>query len=240
MIQQICAPFGIKVTADVPQAQTVVYNFAVQLAETAFEAISRIAEQSGLLVVSDGRGGILLTNAGSAGKAASVILGKNILRARGHRSMKQRFSQYIVAAQTLAPDTMDPTSATIAQGKATDPNVTRYRPLIIMGDLGFNGLNYLQQRAQWEAAVRLGRGFRPTITVRGWRDDAGVLWKPNTTVLVQDEWLAVDRELLISGVRYLLDDEEGTRTELTLTLPEAFLPAPIPLVPTVQNMGGAP
>jgi RNA polymerase primary sigma factor len=36
-----------------------------------------------------------------------------------------------------------------------------------------------------------------------------------------------------------LDDEDGTRAELTLTLPQAFTPAPIPFVPTIQNVGGA-
>jgi hypothetical protein len=58
-------------------------------------------------------------------------------------------------------------------------------------------------------------------------------------VRVQDEWLAIDRDLLISGVRNLLDNEDGTRAELTLTLPQSFTPAPIPLVPTIQNAGGA-
>jgi prophage tail gpP-like protein len=239
LIQQICQPFGIKVAGEVSQAQTAVTNLAVQLSETAFETISRIAEQSGFLVVSDGRGGLQLTNAGAAGGRAAVVLGQNILAARGFSSMRRRYSQYVVASQTIAPDSMDPTSATIAQGKATDPGVPRYRPLVIIADLGFNGPNYFQQRAEWEATVRLGRAFRPRITVRGWRDDSGALWAPNTLVRVEDEWLAVDRDLLVSGVRYLLDDEDGTRAELTLTLPQAFAPAPIPFVPTIQNAGGA-
>lgn len=238
MIRTICAPFQIDVTADVSQAQTVVYNFAVQLVETAFEAISRIAEQAGFLVVSNGRGGLLLTNAGSAGGAAPVALGKNILRAKGFNSMKGRFSAYVVGAQMVASDTEDVTAATIAQGKASDPNVPRFRPLLMMTDIGYNGLDYLTARAQWEATVRIGRSFRPMVTVRGWRDDAGALWQPNTTVQVKDEWLGIDGALLIAGVRYLMDNDEGTRTELSLTLPQAFTVAPIPLYPNLQNVGG--
>jgi alanyl-tRNA synthetase len=69
------------------------------------------------------------------------------------------------------------------------------------------------QRAKWEAAVRLGRSWSADITVQGWRDGAGKLWQPNTLAQVDDDFLAMHSELLISAVRNTLD-EQGTLTEL--------------------------
>jgi prophage tail gpP-like protein len=239
MIESICAPFGIKVTADVPGANTVILNTAVQLSETAFATIQRIASQAGFLVVSDGQGGIRLTNPGTAGGRAPVILGKNILRAHGTYSTLKQFSTYYVAAQTVALDLQDPLATAVMTGKATDPNITRYRPFVTIGDLSPNGVEYLQQYAQWLATVNLGRAWRAQVTLQGWRDDGGVLWAPNTLVRLQDEFLAVDQVLLVAGVKFMLDEEEGTRSELTLTRKEAFQPEPVPLIPSMQNVGAA-
>ena len=240
MITQICKPFGILVSSDLPAARAlqVVLNMAVQLSETAFEAISRIAEQSGFIVVSDGKGGIRLTTAGSGGNRGAVILGMNILSARGRDAMNDRFSDYLVASQTVAGDNVDPRAAATGNGTAKDPGVPRYRPLVLMVDVGSTGYAYLTQRAQWEATVRLGRALRATVTVQGWRDNSGALWEPNTICRVDDDFLAIDGPLLISGVALSLDEENGTRAELTLTRREAFTAAPLPLSPSVQ--GAAP
>src|SRR5260221_7482697 len=48
-------------------------------------------------------------------------------------------------------------------------------PLELPTDLGFQ-----TQRAQWEANSRYGRGKLARVTVTGWRDGQGKLWKPNT------------------------------------------------------------
>lgn len=239
MIAAIAEPFGIKVSADVPEAQTQIADAEIQHAETAFETISRIAEQSGFLVVSDGQGGIRLTNAGAAGGQAALVLGKNIKSARGHFSMKDRFSLYEVTSQAVAFDFDDPVEATIGVGKATDPGVTRYRPLGIIADISSGGDEYRQKRAQWEAGVRLGRAMRADLTVQGWRDGAGTLWRPNTLARVVDPFLAIDATLLISGVKLRLD-EDGSTATLTVTAKEAFTPAPVPLIKALGIGGGQP
>jgi prophage tail gpP-like protein len=233
MVERICDLFEIKVSADVPQAQTKIVNNCIQFSETAFEAISRICALAGLLPVSDGKGGLLLTNAGSAGERAAIILGENVLRGEGVSSMHNRYSFYLAAGQTAASDNVDPRSAVIGSGKAVDPGVLRFRPLVIDAEVGYPGKDYYETRARWEAAVRIGRALRATMTVRGWRDDAGALWQPNTLARVKDDFLAIDGELLISGVELTLDDE-GTLATLTLTRRQAFTPAPLPLLKIFQ------
>ena len=237
MIQSIAKPFGIAVSADVAGAQTIVLNAAVQASETAFETIQRIAAQSAILVMSDGKGGLLLTDAGTAGARSGIALGVSILSARGRYSGRDRFSEYLVASQTVAEDLADPTQAAAGNAKAVDPAVPLYRPLVVLCDIMTYGPFYMQTRADWEASVRLGRAWQAELTVAGWRDAAGRLWQPNTLVHVSDEFLAIDDTLLISRALLTLD-ENGALAKLTVTRKEAFTPLPLPLRPELQNAGG--
>ena len=58
--------------------------------------------------------------------------------------------------------------------------------------------------------------------MQGWRETPdGPLWEPGRLVHVTDDWLGLDRELLIAGVQQSID-ASGTRTILALTSREAF------------------
>lgn len=219
MIAELCRPFGIDVSATVPVPSLL--GFTLQYGETVFEAIDRLSALAGVLPTSDGQGGLVLTNAGAAGVRGALRLGDNIKKARGHYSFKDRFSLYIVSGQTPGGDNTDPNTATFGTGKATDPGTPRYRPLIIMPPMPEASPALFQRRAEWEATVRLGRAWRATITVNGWRDAAGALWLPNTLAQVDDDFLAVHDTLLISGVKLTIG-EDGVLAELTVTRREAF------------------
>jgi prophage tail gpP-like protein len=82
-----------------------------------------------------------------------------------------------------------------------------------------------ETRADWEIRRRKGEGTKATITVNGWHQQDGSLWETNLMVPVEAPWLALNRELVISEVTYTYD-ERGERTQLALTLPDAFLPDP--------------
>ena len=61
--------------------------------------------------------------------------------------------------------------------------------------------------------------------MQGWRQADGSLWKVNTLVHVRDPFIGHDRDLLISEINYLLD-REGTRAEIHVVPPDAFLTEP--------------
>ncbi len=225
---EICKPFHIGVRADVPTGSFAV--FALQQGETAFEAIERMATRAGVLPVSDGHGGLVFTRSGVAGKMQGVILGENILKGQGHFSNKDRYSQYIVLGQSPGGDYVAPAMLAAGKGEAFDKGITRYRPLIVMANVVDANLEIYRTRAQWEATVRMGRAWRHIITVQGWRDSAGVLWRPNCMTRLDDDFLGIHSEVLISGVRYMLNDQ-GTLAELTLTRREAFDTEPMPDLP---------
>ena len=95
------------------------------------------------------------------------------------------------------------------------------------------GSDHQLSRAQWEASTRAGRALTARYTVQGWRGAKGELWRPNTLVKVEDEWLGIERDLLIVSCTYKLSDN-GTITELQLAPKEAY-----ELQPEVTAAAGA-
>jgi len=214
----LCAPFsvGVKAVGDMGKPLP---RFTSQHGETAFEALERAARQLGVLLVSDTKGGLLLTRAGTDRSPTALVEGENILIGKGELSQRDRHSKYILRTENPGTDDSTPAQNTGAEATATDPNVKRYRPLIILSeDTGHS--QALLERARWEANVRIGRGNRATITVQGWRHAVG-LWQPNTLVTVKSPLLYLDMDMLIVSVNYLLG-EGGTTCELSVCNPMAF------------------
>lgn len=222
--RDLAAPFGITVSADVDVGKPfVVWN--VEPGETVFENIDRMARHRGVLVVSDGQGGIALTRAGAVRAPTNLVLGENILTGSNSISHRERFSEYRVVGQRPRDDSSDGEQLTEMQGRSVDAAVKRYRPRVeVIEDVG--DTEALARRALWRRNVQAGRSARAQITVQGWRHESG-LWAPNTLVTVRNEWLRLSAELLIVEARYLLD-LTGTRTELTVTIPAALTPEELP------------
>lgn len=108
-------------------------------------------------------------------------------------------------------------------GKAVDKAVTRYRPLLIYGETQMTA-EQAAARAAWEVRRRTGQAVKATIVVQGWRQVDGTLWDTDLTVAVTAPWLGLDNVSLVVASVEFQADEGGTRTELGLTLGDAFLP----------------
>ena len=79
-------------------------------------------------------------------------------------------------------------------------------------------------RAKWERSVRAGRSLTFNVTVQGWRQgETGPLWEPNQLVRYVDDWMSVDRDLMIAAVTASQSDE-GTTATLRLRPASAFDP----------------
>lgn len=78
-----------------------------------------------------------------------------------------------------------------------------------------------QDRARWEAAARVGKSANLTLTVQGWRQENGDLWKVNHLAHVLDPLLTADGEFLIVSVNYVLSSQ-GTLTTMNLSPKAAY------------------
>ena len=221
----LAAPFGVRVAAEV-DVQPVFPVFRVEPGETAWEAIERAARLRQCLVIGDGAGGLLVTRAGQSGAASGLLTGGpfgNVLTFEREEDHSDRYSDYTILAQR--PGDADGQAADFAhvRGAASDPGVTRYRPLVLPAEDAADA-QAATERANWEAAIRRARAQRTTITVVGWTDGAGELWRPNTKVRHQDPWDGAT-EYLIASVQYGLS-EAGTVTRLDLVPPDSYLSEP--------------
>lgn len=219
----LCKPFGIKVITETDTGKPFP-RFALQQGESVFEAVERMARIRAVLVTSDGKGNLVFTRASTKRVATVLELGANIKEANATLSFKDRFSKYILKGQAAGGDFFSGKAASQIKAEATDPRVTRYRPLIVVSE-GQDIAASLKDRVKWEASVRAARSNDISITVQGWTHADG-LWEPNTLVYVRDSWTRLDAELLIKKVSYRLDSG-GTFTELTLTSADAYKLLPL-------------
>lgn len=231
--RRLASPFGVRVRAETSLGAAW-SRFALQPGETAWEAIARGARERAVIVTGDGRGTLLLTRAGEGGDAAGAIrLGGadgNVLRANGSFDVSGRFSTVVVRGQAEGADRAQ------GQARATDAEVTRHRPHVVLAEAQGEGVSF-QDRAQHEIRVAAGKSRRVRYTVPGWRGASGALWRPNTRVMVEDAYLDLARELLVSNVTWSLTSEGGTVTELQVCPVDAY--ALQPVRPRKQGRDGA-
>lgn len=216
--RKLCAPFGIRVSADVDTGGKFA-RLKGNEGDAVFDLLESAARIRAVLLVSDGLGNLLLTRAATRRIATSLVLGENVLECSAQFSHRDRFSTYTVKGQRAGDDTWSTTAAAHPSAKATDQRVTRHRPLLVIAEEQIDAAA-AGVRAKWERNVRWGRSQRITYTVQGWRH-AGGLWAPNWLVNVRDGLLGIEGDRLLAGVTFLLDGQ-GLRTELSLVPREAF------------------
>jgi prophage tail gpP-like protein len=221
IVADLCRPFGItvKVATDIGAAFT---RFRIEEGESAFEAIERACRMRAVLPVSDSKGGLVLTRAGTSRAGVRLVKGENILGASGEFSWRDRFSRYTVKSQKPGLDDESSGEQTSQIfGEATDGGIGRYRPMVLLAEQAADR-KAAAERAAWEANVRAARARRVNVTVQGWQETPdGPLWWPNRIVHLTDDWLDVDLDMLIAGV-VLTKDGNGTLAVLSLVPPGAF------------------
>lgn len=221
LLAAIAAPFKINVIDQVRDERPIA-SFSVEPGETAFEAMKRVASMRGVLMISDGRGRLVITRGGTARVKTALVEGENILEAECDFSYEQRFSDYVVLAQSRGNDFISAANAAHVRGEAKDTAIKRYRPVVVFHDGdGFASPGMCGERAVWERNTRAGQGSRATVMVQGWRHADG-LWVPNQLVRVRCPAFSINQDLLITHVTYSLDDH-GTRAELSLAARQAFV-----------------
>ncbi len=218
----LAKPFGVGVRVETDTGATFA-KFAVEPGETAWEALERAGRQRGVLCISDARGGIVITSPGKDRAASDLIQGGrggNVLRARGRFSLRDRHSLYVCQGQRPGTDEDWGLPVSTVRAECSDGSVARYRPLLITAETGADQAS-ARARVEWEATVRAARGSSVQVTVQGWLQADGTLWRPNLLVRARLPYLRLDADLLVAGISHTLSDQ-GTLTELDLRRPDAY------------------
>jgi prophage tail gpP-like protein len=124
------------------------------------------------------------------------------------------------AAATPSPTI--PGAGILMTGHAQDPEVKRWRPFVKM-TRSQSGMTSVQEQAEWLVRVNKGRTVDLKYTVLDWRagppsgvgpaPQLGGLWRPNAVSAVYDPPAELNKDMLIAGVHYKMD-EKGVVTEL--------------------------
>ena len=241
---QLAKPYGIAVRAldgdgpSIPQLN-------VQLGETPYELIERIARYGAMLVYDDPAGNLVLAQVGTDSMGSGAREGETLQAAQVTFTMDERFSEY--HPYLLATNSLSDLSALngnalpvvkddgMANLKRVDGQ-PRVRQRAVISDQPFYGQNLAEVRARWEMARRMGRSQVILATVDSWRDAKGRLWEPNCSLPVHIPSCKVEHKtMVITEVSYMRG-ERGTEARLTLMPPDALKPEPTILTPFLADV----
>lgn len=218
--RELCAPFGIGVI-DQAGANAPFRSLKPNDGETVFEVLDQAARIRGVLLITDGRGNLVITRAGRERADDTLVLGRNVLSGSGNFDLRDVFSTYTFKGQQAGDDWLSGETAAAVMAHASDKRIRRYRPLTLIADGPLDAAGACE-RVVWERNVRWGRSQSIGYSVQGHRQSSGALWRPNLLASVVDPYqFLADEQRLIIDVAYSLDDR-GERSELTVMPREAF------------------
>jgi len=231
LAQRLCKPFDIPVA--IAAGVNVGPKFDTWKPDefaTVYDILEQAARIRGVLLVSDGAGGLEITQASEQRANTELVLGENVLAASAQFSQRDVFSEYVILSQIAGSDRFNREDAAQIAGRAAGDNVARHRPNRAKAEEP-SDKTACRTRAKWKRNVHYGRSRQVQYTVAGWRD-GGDLWQPNRRVRIRDPFMGLDTadadsDYLIADVEFTLDDE-GTRTRLTAMPPEAFARKQVP------------
>lgn len=238
--RKLSAPYGIEVNAvDDPGAPIPTFN--LMRGETPFEIIERLCRFRQLLAYDDEDGNLVLARSSTKRAASGFAQGVNVESATAMWSADQRFSEYRAYLQSVE-NLNDIGLGGDLLATYKDGGVRRNRVRIIVAESsgGGIGLDVVKDRAQWEASRRFGRSAAVRLVTDAWRDKAGALYTPNTLVPIDLPSLKCEGvSWVVSEVTYR-KGEDGTRCDLLIMPPEAFLVQPTLLQPIPAELAQLP
>ena len=219
--RDVCAPFDIDPAVENGiDVGTQLQKFSIEEGESCFDLLDRLARARGALLVEDDAGNLVFTKQATGTPDAQIRNPSRYLIGWNRRSsLRDRYSSYVVKAQHAGSDLFSGEQAGQGFFRTLDPNVFRYRPLIIVAE--HSKASNLERRALWERNRRAGRGRVLTYRHQGWYYRNGARWRPNILAQVEDTVARVNGTFLVVSVR-LTKDENGSTSEVQLMAPEAF------------------
>ena len=226
--RDLSAPYGVTVRWELSdkESSAAFPGFTLDHSETVYEALVRASRARGVLMTSNAAGELVFSRAASTA-TDELVLGENLLTLDFEEDFRDRFSEYTVKGYARANgaegDDIDAKSIVSRKGTATDSDVTRYRPMIIIADSKITAKD-AQARALREQRRRLAKSITFEAEIDGWTRKDGQLWMPNLLVTIDASKYAIKTtELLASKVTLILNDQDGLKTRVSLAPREGFL-----------------
>jgi len=213
-----CAPFNVPVVFKTDPG-AIFEKVTIQQGETVFGLLDRLARQRKILMFPDYEGFLVFAIAGSKRSPVQLIEGVNVLSGSATFDNSERFSVYTVKGQNLS-FLGEPDQSAAPSGEATDEGISRFRPLIVVGETATDD-GASSDRAAYEAGLRAAKALEVEVQVQGWLRVDGTPWEINEVVACDIGSLGVRRNLLIKKVTFNKNNS-GTTATLTLIRPDAF------------------
>jgi len=235
LAQKLCAPYGVTVVAGSadPLLTDPISRFTVEPDENVYAALERAGRLRAMLMYDDPQGRLVL-QVGAKGRfplqiGAIIKHGANKVSASSSIDGAPLFSQYRIKGQRFGSDNDSGAPIAIVGASATADGTRRLRVKTLISKSSLSPAK-AKTRAKWEASNSFGRAVTYTGVVRGWRDQAGVLWEPGTLIEIDDPVRRFQGQFLVTTVNYTKSVEDGTRTAVTVA-PEGGYYAELPESP---------
>lgn len=241
--RKLCKPFGIAVVVGVDTVEKRVtvndvkmsatyggrdyaYNETVlentlqeakaKIGQKAYDFLNSLANRKRILLTSDPSGRLVLRQpAGTSKPVGAIIAGTSpYISGEATYDGSARFSLYKVLYQE--PGTPD------VIGEASDPGVRLYRPLVDT-ESESEALDTVSP-VQFVRAHALAKCVGITVTLAGWRNAAGLLWRKTDVVTLLAPKLKVKKEsaFVVAGVTLKKSAKDGKTAVLRLVLPGTY------------------
>lgn len=218
----ICAPFDITVSHS-GSFEDPKEDFDLEIGESPFEALSKAAKSRSVLLIPDAQGNLFIGSPGVERLHDSLVLGKNIRTFNAEYNGIDRFHKYVVKGQKSGQGSVWGTSKnTNIHAAAIDEEIRSPRVKIFSADSAETN-SIARARASWEATSRAAQAERMTVSVSGFRQSNGDLWRMNyrVPILIDTNFFYIKTEMLVSSISYTLN-EDGRVTALTLKRKDVY------------------
>lgn len=225
--KKLLQPFKLKLKiSDAVTLSGSLINFDIETGETVFEALERLTRNETILMNSTADGDmVLIVNKNDILSPIVLKYGVNIKAYNAKFDFSSRYSNYFVVGQPSGDGTKEWVDIIgNIMGDASDNEVDRYRPLVIVAETDSNN-ETAQKRATWEKVIRKSRSVNIEVVVQGWKQTPTQLWSIGQLIKLDIPGIGIVQNMLINAVNFTKSDE-GTEAKLMLVPPDSYMKEP--------------
>ncbi len=192
-------------------------SFIVEKGMKIFEFIDKMAKQCQLILRTDEFGDMILTREGADLAVGTLTLDKtnpNLLNS----SLDLDSSETYKYIRIIATQKQENDKKRFKQSAEQEDELANNKKRLIVNIGNNSNRQNLDKVANWYMAVKRGKGARYTTQVAGFLTNitSGLIWQPNSILLLKDKENQINGAFLIQGVEYNQSLDNGSTTSLAI------------------------